>query len=339
MHLKAKLTKTAKFLAVMLMAVIAVCMISTKSQAAQISGAGQVSITSGALNVRSSASAASGISANLSKDSYVTLLGKSGDWWQVRYSAGGYGYCSASYISVLGDDVATVNINYGVLNVRRGAGTQYEVKGSLEKGETVCVLWSVGNWTRILYDGSTIGWVHSLYISATPQGNTYISPENESSDAVVKLSVPYYYQRDSRWTALTLGTSGNTVGNQGCAITSLAMTESQRIGDAVTPANLLYSLKFTSGGALYLPSNYTSDYDGNYLAKAYDLLKSGKPVIIASKTSSGSQHWVVITGYTGDGISLKASDFTINDPGTSSRTELDAFFSAYPYFYKIVTYN
>jgi len=61
-------------------------------------------------------------------------------------------------------------------------------------------------------------------------------------------------------------------------------------------------------------------------------------VLLGCKNSYGSQHWVVVTGYTG-GSTLTASGFTINDPGTSSRTTLSQFLSVYPSFYKILYYN
>ena len=76
----------------------------------------------------------------------------------------------------------------------------------------------------------------------------------------------------------------------------------------------------------------------NYLSNIYNLLKAGKPVAIGAKTSSGGQHWVVVTGYKG-GNTLKASNFTINDPGSSTRDTLDDLFSSYPIFYKIAYYK
>jgi hypothetical protein len=74
-----------------------------------------------------------------------------------------------------------------------------------------------------------------------------------------------------------------------------------------------------------------------YLNAVYGLLTAGKPVLIGAKNSYGSQHWVVITGYTG-GEHLSPSGFTILDPGSSSRTTLQQFLNAYPNFYKFFHY-
>ena len=60
-------------------------------------------------------------------------------------------------------------------------------------------------------------------------------------------------------------------------------------------------------------------------------------MLFGAKNASGSQHWVVVTGYTG-GSSLSASGFTIHDPGSHSRTNLQQFLNAYPTFYKYFHY-
>ena len=63
----------------------------------------------------------------------------------------------------------------------------------------------------------------------------------------------------------------------------------------------------------------------------------GTGVLFGAKKSGGGQHWVVITGFTG-GSRLTADRFTINDPGSNSRTNLQQFLNAYPTFYKYFYY-
>ncbi|UKI48949.1 MAG: hypothetical protein L6U99_08965 [Clostridium sp.] len=53
----------------------------------------------------------------------------------------------------------------------------------------------------------------------------------------------------------------------GCAITSLAITESYRQNKTITPDVMLKQLNFTNGGALYWPSNYKSYIGSSYLNK------------------------------------------------------------------------
>ena len=65
-------------------------------------------------------------------------------------------------------------------------------------------------------------------------------------------------------------------------------------------------------------------------------LKQNKPVLFGAKKSGGSQHWVVITGFSGGEVTAK--NFTINDPGSSSRKNLKQLLESYPLFYKYFYY-
>jgi uncharacterized protein YraI len=291
------------------------------------STAGVISTSSGSLNVRSGASSSSSALTSLSKGSYITLLGKSGSWWKVEYSAGRTGYCYASYIDeVSGSCAAYVNLASGSVNVRSGAGTGYPVQTALSKDTAVVVISASGGWSRILYNGTKTGYVSSSYIQKYGSG----------SYSAVSLSVPSYKQTDSRWSGVALGTSGGTIGTIGCLTPALAMSESYRTGTTITPSSEAAKLTYTAGGSLYWPSNYTFSTSSGYLSTLYSLLRSGKPVLLGA-TGSYGQHWVVVTGYTGGG-SLTASGFTINDPGSSSRMTLQQLLNSYPTFYKLAYY-
>ena len=116
------------------------------------------------------------------------------------------------------------------------------------------------------------------------------------------------------------------------------MMESYRTGTTIYPDAMSKKLSYSSSGNVYWPSHYkVVTSSSNYLSGIYNQLKSGKPVLFGAKKSSGSQHWVVITGYTG-GISLSASGFTINDPGSNTRKTLQQFLNEYPVFYKYFYY-
>ena len=288
------------------------------------SSAGVVSVSYGSLNVRKSASTSSTILTSLYKGSYVTLLSQSGSWWKVEYAKGQYGYCSAAYITQVSGAYAAGPS--GSLNVRSGPGTSYGVIGWLNNGEYAVVLASsTGTWKKILFNGTKIGYVNGKYL------------QTAASYSAVSLDVPSYKQTDLRWAYMTIGTTDKTISAIGCATTALAMTESYRTGTTIYPNAMAAQLRYTSGGAVYWPSNYTAYTSSDYLTKVYQLLKSGKSVLVGLKTSSGSQHWCVVTGYMG-GTSLNAASFTVNDPGSSSRTTLQQVIGAYPYFYKLMYY-
>lgn len=297
----------------------------------KIYGAGKVSTTSTALNVRSSASSTSTVKAKLSKDSYVTLVSKSGNFWRVQYSASGYGYCHQDYIKTSSTKVRTVKTTSGRLRVRSSASSSATIKDYLASGTQVTVLSTSGNYSRILYNGVKRGYVAS----------SYLSTETTSSDSAykaIKLNVPSYKQTDSRWANVTLGSSGQTIAKIGCATTAIAMLESYRTGTTIYPNAMAKKLSYTSGGAVYWPSHYTIiTSSSGYLGKVYNLLKDGKPVLIGAKKSNGSQHYVVITGVKATNA-LTTSSFYINDPGSNTRTTLNQFFADYPNFYKMMHY-
>lgn len=291
--------------------------------ATMTSKAGAVTTAATSLNVRASASSGSAVVAALKKGSYITLIAKSGSWWQVEYGKGMYGYCHSDYITIVEGTPVTVATQSGPLNVRSGAGTSYAKVATLSKGETVLRLTSANGWSRILYHGIKTGYVSAQYLS----GNSSVF-----------LNVPSFKQTDSRWANVTIGTSGKTMANIGCATTAIAMMESYRTGTTIYPDAMSKKLSYTSSGSVYWPGNFVAVTSGTgYLSRLYALLKQGKPVLLGAKNAYGSQHWVVVTGFTGG--SLSASSFMINDPGSNARVNLQQFLNAYPTFYKFFYYN
>lgn len=287
--------------------------------------AGIVTTAGSRLNVRSGGWATAPISASLPNGSYVTLVGKAGPWWHVQYGKGQYGYCHENYITTASASSATVATNSGSLNVRSGPGTSYARTASLAKGQSVLVLSTANGWSRILYHGTKTGYVSAQYLSTGAAGYSAVS-----------LSVPSFKQTDSRWANVPIGASGKTMAKIGCATTAIAMLESHRLGYTVYPDAMSKKLSYTSSGSVYWPSHYTTVTSSDSLSAIYSLLSQGKPVLYGAKNSYGSQHWVVITGFTGG--SLTAGNFTIHDPGSNSRTTLQQFLSAYPTFYKYFHY-
>lgn len=291
---------------------------------------GVVDTSGGKLNVRSLASVNSAVVATLSQGSYVTLIAKSGAWWKVEYAKGQYGYCHGDYITAVSGVPATIKTQSGSLNVRSGPGTSYSKTGSLAKGETVIALATVSGWSRILYHGTKTGYVSAQYLWGGTSGT--------SSYPAISLNVPSFKQTDSRWADMQIGQSGKTMGKIGCATTAIAMIESYRTGKTIYPDAMAKQLRYTATGSVYWPDNFQAVTSASgYLENIYHLLKQGKPVLIGAKNTYGSQHWVVICGYTG-GSTLTASGFTILDPGSNSRTNLQQFLNAYPTFYKYFYY-
>lgn len=293
------------------------------SASASFPKAGRVTTNSGDLNVRSSAGG--NVVYSLPRGSYVNLMSNNNGWYKVEYSAGKYGYSSADYITPVSSSYsATVKTNSGKLYVRKSAGGT--IINSLASGTRVSVISESGGWSRIVYYGTNTGYVSSKYLST-------------ESYTAVSLKVNNYKQTDSRWAKTRLGSSGYTIGDIGCTTTALAMTESYRTGTTIYPDAMSRKLSYSSSGMLYWPDNYSGTTDfNNYMQTIYNLLRQGKPVIIGAKKANGNQHWVVVTGIYGVNT-LTPAAFKINDPGSSTRSNLGHFFSDYPYLHKIVWYK
>lgn len=286
--------------------------------------AGAVTTGTGSLNVRTQPSSGSPVAATLKKGSYVTLHSRSGQWWQVEYDKGKFGYCHSRYLTVVEGTPVSVRVSSGSLNVRTGPGTGYARAASLYSGETVLLLTTGGEWSRVLYHGTRTGWVSSPYLSG------YFP--------AVSVTIPSFKQTDPRWAEKTVGTSGKPFSQIGCATTAVAMLESARQSRTIYPDEMSRQLQYTPSGDLYWPSHYTPSTDpSGYLARIYQLLAKGKPILLGMKNANGSQHWVVVTGFQG-GTALIPSAFTIHDPGTYSRTTLSQLQTVYPTFYKYFTY-
>lgn len=300
----------------------------TANATTSTSQAGVVTLSSGRLNVRNTASTNGLIITTLENGSYITLISKSGNWYYVEYSDGKFGYCHKDYIKLDSGKTAKVSTQSTSLNVRSGAGTNYYVKDSVKRGDIVIVLSTSGEWSKILYDGVKTGYVSSKYLSVN-SNQTY---------SKITLSVPSFKQTDSRWANVIIGNSGKTIGRIGCATTAIAMMESYRTETIIYPDDMSKRLNYSSTGNVYWPSHYVAITNSSgYLQKIYNKLKEGKPVMLGAKKSNGSQHWVVITGYNG-GETLSASEFIINDPGTKYRTNLQHLLNEYPIIYKYFYY-
>ena len=288
-----------------------------------------LAVVDGNLNVRNTPGMDGEIVGKMTNYAACEILGEENGWYKVEYESGRYGYSSKSYITpITASEYKTVKTTSGRLNVRKSAGG--EIINSLASGSKVAVLSTSGGWSKVVYNGSSIGFVSSNYLISTDQNSGY---------KAIKLNVPDYKQTDSRWANHKIGNTNQTISLIGCTTTALAMAESYRTGTTIYPNKMEEKLTYNSSGALYWPTNYATTTDfNNYLTRIYSLLEQGKPVIVGAKKADGGQHWVVVTGIKATN-SLKATDFIINDPGTSTRTNLGQFFSTYHYLHRIAWYK
>ena len=228
-------------------------------------------------------------------------------------------------------------LSFGPLNVRRFCYAKGTVIGSFDAGQKITV---TGPLKYGFYP------VRGTDLETGEEINGYCSADYitflEYDDQAVSLDITRLSQTDSRWSEIKLGTKYD-IGEIGCTTTCFSMCETYLTGNTITPDEMCQMLTYTNGGDLYWPDGYVVSYNGDYLSIIYQKLHQGIPVLIGGRRGSGSQHWVLVTGYDPGNkeitksSQLKAADFIIKDPG-KGRTTLGQFFQDLPRFIKFVYY-
>ncbi len=140
------------------------------------------------VRLRSGASTSSGILATLQKGASMTVKGSSGDWYSVSYN-GTDGYVYKQYLTVEGESssssssssqTGTINANY--VRLRSGASTASGILATLNKGASMTVTGSSGDWYAVTYNG-TDGYVYKQYLTV---GSGSSSSSSNNSDITVE---------------------------------------------------------------------------------------------------------------------------------------------------------
>jgi len=164
------------------------------------------------------------------------------------------------------------------------------------------VLWGGGLLLALgLYFGGNAFWSWKHVISTS--GGRYFFQR-------VEIPVPAFQQDDPRWNFQLLGPTIDTVGQEGCALTSAAMvlasygidTDPQRLNTYLTTHG-----GYTDNGYIYWEK--ACEVAPGRVEKAYEDLPSyalvdqnllaGNPVIVRLTLRNGTMHFVVIVGKEG----------------------------------------
>jgi hypothetical protein len=140
-------------------------------------------------------------------------------------------------------------------------------------------------------------------------------------DHRVEISVPAFAQDDPRWSDVKLGGSTDTLGYEGCAVTSAAMvaafygikTDPQKLNDFLTRTGGLDSEGLIDWNLVpsVAPNCWELAYNGIASYERIDKnLLAGNPVIVLIPLRDGASHFVVIVGKEG-------RDYLIRDPANS----------------------
>lgn len=161
--------------------------------------AGSKAYVATGLNFREGPGMNSRIKSVLKKDTEITVLGKSGSWYNVRLGNGDTGYVHGDYIfsfdsNLIGGKSARTTTR---VNVRSGAGTGYKILTTLGGGSTVTLLGKQNAWFKIRSAGGTEGYVYGKYLSATTSSASPVTlPAADNSKPAANNNVPGKIESD-----------------------------------------------------------------------------------------------------------------------------------------------
>ena len=176
---------------------------SSSNESAQ-PGFVKLSNSSSLLNVRSSANLSSSIIGSLKNGSSVSILGKTGSWYKIKYGSK-VAYVSSNYISSSNNSNSSSDNNSSTstgkgtvklsstsssLNLRDNPSLSSKILGGLSHGSSVDILGKTGSWYKIKY-GSKIGYVSSKFITTSNSSNSSGSSVTNQRFGTVYLSNKY----------------------------------------------------------------------------------------------------------------------------------------------------
>ena len=118
-------------------------------------------VTCRTLNVRLGGGTGYARIGTLSRGTLVS--GELEDGWLKFAYDGGTAYCSADYLARVDGDLTGLHVTCRTLNVRAGAGTNFEILGTLSRGAEVEILDVLNGWYKIEYLGGE-AYVSAAYI-------------------------------------------------------------------------------------------------------------------------------------------------------------------------------
>lgn len=121
---------------------------ATQPSSAQTSAS--TGVITDSVNVRSKASTSGSILETLTKDTQVSLLGMTGEWYYASTPSGKTGYIRYDYVSLTGSSlIAVAKVSASAVNFRTGPATSYSAVGKLSQDTQVGIYGMVGGWYKI----------------------------------------------------------------------------------------------------------------------------------------------------------------------------------------------
>lgn len=135
-------------------------------------------ITGSVVNVRSGPGTDYSVDGNLLKDTEVTILQSQGEWYKINKGSL-TGWISKSLLEV--KQVEQLKVTGNPVNLRSGPGTNYDIVGQLQKGDTLTLLGATGEWYQVKNADGLNGYIAAYLTEKVNAGSGNGSP-NQGAD-------------------------------------------------------------------------------------------------------------------------------------------------------------
>lgn len=166
---------------------------ATQPQAAQTS-ASSGKVQGGSVNLRAKASTSSTVVETLAKDTQVTLLGMTGEWYFASAPSGNTGYIRYDYILLTGTSlIAQGKVSGSAVNYRTGPATSYSVISQLSLDTQLGIYGMVDGWYKVKAMTTGLdGFVSRDYVTLTQEvaQNTATASPAAATATPVPTAVP-----------------------------------------------------------------------------------------------------------------------------------------------------
>ena len=146
------------------------------------------------LNVREGAGTSYKILGTYKHGDEVKVVSIDGDWAKIQYEDG-YAYISNKYLSDEKPVKVTIKyVNTNTLNIREGAGTEYEILGTYKKGQEVKVVSVDGDWAKIQYEDGYAYISNKYLVDKMPTDSENDNKDNNvGGDVIINENLSYSF--------------------------------------------------------------------------------------------------------------------------------------------------
>jgi len=143
-------------------------------------------ITGYSVNLRSGPGANFEILRKLNKSDFVLVVEVGPEWIKIALPRNSKAYVHSGFI--VRNNQISGQISADRVNIRAGAGTNFNVVGQLNKNDALEIISKTDDWYYIFPYGNAYGWVHKNFVKEVGDPNIYTNAESKKREGVTLFS-------------------------------------------------------------------------------------------------------------------------------------------------------